>query len=55
MAHLKSTVFRSNPDAHAVYDRLYAEYVRLHDYLGRGENSVMKTLLSIRDAAAAGS
>jgi L-ribulokinase len=55
MAHLKSSVFRSNPDAHAVYDRLYAEYARLHDYFGRGENPVMKTLLNIRDAVAAGS
>ena len=33
----------------AVYNKIYAEYVRLHDYFGRGENNVMKTL---RDIAA---
>lgn len=33
----------------AVYDRLYAEYVKLHDYFGRGGNNVMKTLRDIAD------
>ena len=28
----------------AVYDRLYAEYLTLHDYFGRGLNDVMKRL-----------
>jgi L-ribulokinase len=32
-----------------VYDRLFAEYVRLHDYFGRGENEVMYRLRDIRD------
>ncbi len=54
MAHLKDQVFIPNPDAHAVYERLYAEYVRLHDYFGRGENDVMKRLLAIRDEAIGG-
>ena len=36
------------PENHAVYTRLYAEYVRLHDYFGRGENNVMKTLKAIK-------
>ena len=31
-----------------VYDRLYAEYKKLHDYFGRGENKVMKTLKKIK-------
>ena len=32
-------------EAHqAVYDRLYAEYCRLHDYFGRGGNDVMKRI-----------
>lgn len=31
-----------------VYDELYAEYARLHDYFGRGENDVMKRLKAIR-------
>ena len=32
-----------------VYDELYAEYVRLHDYFGRGENEVMHRLRAVRD------
>ncbi len=31
-----------------VYDKLYAEYKKLHDYFGRGENNVMKTLKKIK-------
>jgi L-ribulokinase len=30
---------------------LYREYVRLHDYFGRGENNVMKTLRRLRAEA----
>jgi L-ribulokinase len=36
------------PENRAVYDSLYAEYVKLHDYFGRNENDVMKTLKAIR-------
>jgi L-ribulokinase len=36
-----------------VYDELYAEYVRLHDYFGRGGNEVMHRLRAIRDRALA--
>ena len=32
------------PENQEIYDQLYAEYVRLHDYFGRGENDVMKVL-----------
>lgn len=36
-------------DAHQQkYDRLYREYKRLHDYFGRGENSVMERLRAIK-------
>ena len=49
MAHLKPVVFTPDPAARAVYERLFAEYTRLHDYFGRGANNVMKTLLAIRD------
>jgi L-ribulokinase len=48
MAHLKDEVFRPIPENQAVYDRLYAEYKVLHDYLGRGENDVMKRLKRLR-------
>ena len=35
----------------ATYDRLYAEYLTLHDYFGRGLNDVMKRLKAIAGAA----
>jgi L-ribulokinase len=48
MAHLKDEIYRPNPESRLVYNRLYAEYLRLHDYFGRGENDVMKTLKQIK-------
>jgi L-ribulokinase len=48
MARLKDERYEPSPANQAVYDTLYREYVRLHDYFGRGENDVMKTLRSIR-------
>ena len=48
MAHLRDEAFEPIPANVAVYDRLYAEYVRLHDLFGRGEDPTMKTLKSIR-------
>ena len=45
MARLQGPTSTSrSPRTAAVYDQLYREYVRLHDYFGRGENDVMKTL-----------
>ena len=35
----------------AVHDELYREYVRLHDYFGRGGNDVMKVLKRLRAEA----
>jgi L-ribulokinase len=48
MARLKNEVFRPVPENQRTYDRLYSEYVRLHDYFGRGENDVMKHLKKIK-------
>jgi L-ribulokinase len=48
MAHLKDETFKPNPENQKVYDELFAEYLRLHDYFGRGENDVMKTLKRIK-------
>lgn len=48
MGGVKETVYRPNPQEHAVYNQLYAEYERLHDYFGRGENDVMKRLKQLR-------
>ena len=51
MARLKDLVYQPNPEATRVYDVLFREYVRLHDYFGRGENNVMKTLRGLRASA----
>jgi L-ribulokinase len=51
MARLKDEVYQPIPENQKIYDQLYTEYVRLHDYFGRGENNVMKTLKLIRDQA----
>lgn len=40
-------IYTPNPEAGAVYERLYKEYLILHDYFGRGENDVMKRLMAI--------
>lgn len=53
MKNVSDTVYRPNPETKPVYDRLYAEYVRLYDYFGRGENDVMKRLRAIRAEAMA--
>lgn len=34
-----------------VYEKLYEEYKKLHDYFGRGENTVMKRLKKIKENA----
>ena len=47
----RDIVYRPIPENSAVYDKLFAEYERLHDYFGRGENDVMKRLKAIKNAA----
>jgi len=51
MAHLKDETFKPIPENQKVYELLYAEYLRLHNYYGRGENNVMKTLKKIKAEA----
>lgn len=41
-------VYKPIAENSAVYEKLYAEYRRLHDYFGRGENDVMKRLKQIK-------
>jgi L-ribulokinase len=48
MTRLREENYQPNPKNKAVYDKLFAEYVRLHDYFGRGENDVMKQLKELR-------
>ncbi|HSK24565.1 MAG TPA: ribulokinase [Egicoccus sp.] len=43
--------YTPDEDAALGYDALYAEYRRLHDYFGRGDNDVMRRLKAIRRAA----
>jgi L-ribulokinase len=53
MARLKDQAYQPIPSNAATYDVLYAEYLRLHDYFGRGGNDVMKTLRGLRARAKA--
>jgi L-ribulokinase len=53
MARVRDEQYVPDAASRAVYDDLYAEYRRLHDYFGRGENNVMKSLKAIRARAMA--
>jgi L-ribulokinase len=48
MARLRDVSYQPIPENKAVYDKLFAEYVTLHDYFGRGDNDVMKRLKDLR-------
>jgi L-ribulokinase len=48
MAHLREEVYHPNPEHQRIYDLLYAEYLSLHDYFGRGANDVMKRLKTLK-------
>jgi L-ribulokinase len=48
MAHLREDRYTPHPASRAVYERLYQEYLRLHDTFGRGENDVMKRLKALK-------
>ncbi len=41
-------VYHPDPESKAIYDRLYAEYLRLHDLFGRGGNDCMYRLHDIK-------
>jgi len=51
MGKLNDEVFRPIAAHIPVYDKLFADYVTLHDYFGRGENDVMKRLRALRNEA----
>jgi L-ribulokinase len=53
MAGLRDETYTPVAEHAAVYDKIYAEYVMLHDYFGRGGNDVMKRLKRLRIEAAA--
>jgi L-ribulokinase len=54
MGRVNRDVYRPDEARADVYDQLYGEYVRLHDYFGRGANEVMYRLRAIRDRALEG-
>ena len=51
MGKVKEKYYKPIPENAAVYEKLYSEYKKLHDYFGRGENDVMKRLKKIREDA----
>jgi L-ribulokinase len=48
MASLQPIVYRPQAAQQEIYSRLFSEYQKLHDYLGCGENDVMKRLKAIQ-------
>jgi len=48
MAKLKDKVYNPIAENVKIYELLYQEYKKLHDYFGRGENNVMKKLKEIK-------
>jgi L-ribulokinase len=49
MGKVRREVYTPVAENSAVYDELYAEYVLLHDYFGRGGNDVLHRLRALRD------
>jgi L-ribulokinase len=49
MGKVRCQVYTPVPENSAIYDELYAEYVLLHDYFGRGGNEVLHRLRALRD------
>jgi L-ribulokinase len=54
MGSVNRAAYRPIPDNVEAYDQLYAEYLTLHDYFGRGANDVMHRLKARRRAVARG-
>ena len=54
MGAMQRGVYAPDPASAGVYDELYAEYVALHDYFGRGANEVLHRLRALRDRVVAG-
>jgi L-ribulokinase len=55
MGAVHREAYRPDPERARAYDALYAEYLRLHDHFGRGENDVLHRLRTIRTRAIQGS
>ena len=55
MAGLKDEIYKPVAEHTAIYDQIYAEYARLYDCFGRGENDVMKRPKELKAWVQAGS
>jgi L-ribulokinase len=53
MGGVKDKCFTPDPAAHEIYTQLFEEWMRLHDYFGRGESNVLKKLRAWRTGASA--
>ncbi|MGW4948059.1 ribulokinase [Actinoplanes sp. NPDC004185] len=53
MGRKQTAVYQPDPAAAEVYDELFAEYTKLHDYFGRGANKVMRNLRALQRRVAA--
>lgn len=51
MGRVKEKTYLAIPENVEVYEALFAEYTKLYDYFGRGENDVMKRLKKIKAEA----
>jgi L-ribulokinase len=51
MGRVRDEVFQPIRENVAIYEQLYQEYVKLHDYFGRGGNHVMKRLKALKENA----
>ncbi|MBZ6442239.1 L-ribulokinase [Paenibacillus jamilae] len=51
MARMRDESFKPIPENVDIYNKLYEEYSRLHDYFGCGGNPVMKRLKAIKAEA----
>ncbi|WGD37710.1 ribulokinase [Lysinibacter sp. HNR] len=48
MGRVHRSVYTPRPEVTGIYDRLYAEYRRLHDHFGRGAHGIMHRLKELR-------
>jgi L-ribulokinase len=48
MGKVKEAAYEPIKENSKVYDSIFAEYEKLHDYFGRGENNVMKVLKNVK-------
>jgi L-ribulokinase len=48
MGKVNKHVYTPDEERALQYDKLYREYVELHDYFGRGTNNVMKRLKQMK-------